>query len=302
MMAAAVAVAAACGGDDGGSATDAAAVYQPMTNLERDVVDTTLAVDHRPQRPRHHHAGAVDLDRRLVRDRRPRRQRGPASATRRSCSPTPAIASTSACRRRRRRWCSRSTTPTASTTPPTAWPWPATPSPGRYHCGNVFPLPLGAVGRHHVPPLGHRRPRRHGGVPGRDRRRRAVLHGGVDRRRVHPRRSGPRPAGTRVAMWHRAGEASAAAIGGAHLRASVDWIGAAPGAVPVRHRGRRGVGQLGPQRLRRHGASPLLARGLGGAGRRGRQRPRGRPRLVRQRHPHPVPGRTSCSRKVRPNT
>jgi len=35
---------------------------------------------------------------------------------------------------------------------------------------------------------------------------------------------GQTTAGTRVAMWHRAGEASAAAIGGAHLRASVDWM------------------------------------------------------------------------------
>lgn len=35
---------------------------------------------------------------------------------------------------------------------------------------------------------------------------------------------GQTTAGTRVAVWHRASEAAAAAVGGAHLRASFDWL------------------------------------------------------------------------------
>lgn len=226
---AATIMAAACGGDDGGDgpAIDAAVVYPPMADLARDVVDTTLSVDlaarsatatitlaPSPSTGASFEIGSLEI-----------------RAVRLGDQPLQFV----------------ETGPVGEQldigVPPTTEPLVLTIEYGwryhnnsngvamagytltwPYHCGNVFPcrsapsdgttfhltVSGAATGMAVYPPT----------IPDQAPAYMAAWIVG-DFQRLD---LGMTAAGTRVAMWHRPSEANAAAAGGAHLRASFEWM------------------------------------------------------------------------------
>ncbi|HUQ07829.1 MAG TPA: M1 family aminopeptidase [Kofleriaceae bacterium] len=220
-------VAACGGGDDGGGGVDAAVVYPPMADLARDIVDTTLAVDLAARtatatitlapssstgvsfekgdltingvrlgdQPLQYDLSGV-IDERLDIGVPP--------------STEPLVITIDYAWRYH-----NSSNGVAMSGYTLTWP---------YHCGNVFPC-------HSAPSDGttfH-----------------LAVNGAANGMAVYPTEIpgdapsymaawivgdfqkldlGTTAAGTRVSMWHRASEASAASAGGAHLRAAFEWM------------------------------------------------------------------------------